>query len=217
MTNYSIAIIVANEHRELHNLLDILLNKAGIEVSRIKVVVDGQNTIDKTNEPNQDVLNVLETFKVEYHIHPMNYDLGNLRNLVGDYCTEEWILYLDADEIPQPQLLLELKHLDLTPFDTVFLPRWNVIIDSNLAIKSEGIEWPDYQERFLRKTIKWVRPIHPIPMITTPDKQALIPAHPELALIHIKTEQGQEKRRNFYYSKEYIEKYKEIDSLKHLL
>lgn len=221
MINYG--IIAANEYKELDNLLTHLTAKCDVKKEDIITVVDSDNTIDRQSRVHPDVIKVLIRHGVRFYLHPMKYDLGNLRNILRSYCINDWILYLDADEIPPPALIKILEKIpeDTPDVETVLIPRINLLVNDTDKPIPEGIQypmdekgrsnWPDYQERFLRNRVLWHKPIHPTPIRT--GSVATLPADEAIALIHIKTVSGQIKRNKFYNSDVYRKKYEKRPGL----
>ena len=115
-----------------------------------------------------------------------------------------YIFVLDADEIPQENLVKNIKTIES---DILYIPRINIIpgytddwcTRMNFRVNDVGwINWPDYQGRFFRNDgkIKWSLGLHE--RLTGSNKIAQLQANPMSAIWHIKTIQKQEIQDTFY-------------------
>ena len=124
-------------------------------------------------------------------------------------CKGEYIINIDADEIPHKQLMTNLKTiLESNPsIDLYYVPRVNTVngltqehIQKWGWIKDNKgrINFPDYQCRILQNTpkIKWVSKVHEV--LTGHTSQTQLPANSEFCLIHPKTIDRQEHQNKFY-------------------
>jgi glycosyltransferase involved in cell wall biosynthesis len=130
------------------------------------------------------------------------------KNLLTANCTGDFIFQIDADEY-LPGEFIDLLHqiLEANPeVDLYYVPRINTV--SGLTeehiqkwgwrVQNGRVNWPDYQSRIYRNSpeIKWRNAVHEV--IEGHKHFTVLPAVDELALIHPKTIEKQEKQNNFY-------------------
>lgn len=192
------AICVCNEHVELNSLLSFLTKTIDDE-DEINILVD-------TGKVTDEVKRVLDAFKERIIINERQF-CGNFsehRNYHITKCSGEYILVLDADEIPQEKLIKEIKGFKS---DILYIPRINIIPGCttewcnkmNFVVNHVGwINWPDYQGRFFKNNgdIKWDMGLHER-LIGSQNVGRLEP-NPNIALWHIKSVEKQEKQDVFY-------------------
>lgn len=192
------AICVCDEHRELHSLLAFLTNIIDDE-DEINILVDTGRVTDK-------VRFVLNKFKDRIVINERKFcgNFSDHRNYHITKCTGDYILVLDADEMPQEKLIRDIKTFKS---DILYIPRINIIPGCtlewcnkmNFQLNHVGwINWPDYQGRFFKNdgVIKWDRGLHE--RLMGSDNIARLEASPNIALWHIKTVEKQEKQDVLY-------------------
>lgn len=150
----SYAICVCDEHRELNSLLSFLVHVIDKD-DEINILVDSGKVTPK-------VKSVLHQFNDRIVVNERKF-CGNFsthRNYHITKCTGDYIFVLDADEIPQENLIKNIKTFDS---DILFIPRINIIPGytkewckrMNFRINEVGwINWPDYQGRFLKTMVK---------------------------------------------------------------
>ncbi len=86
----SIAMIVKNEERYIENTL-IPLNKIKDYIESEIIIVDTGST-DSTVE-------IAKKYTDKIYFHKWNNNFSDMRNLSINYCSGEWILVVDADEV----------------------------------------------------------------------------------------------------------------------
>jgi glycosyltransferase involved in cell wall biosynthesis len=103
------------------------------------------------------------------------------RNFAIEKAGGKWILLIDADEIIEEKVGLQLRQLaDKQEITYYRIPRKNFIFGK--WIKYSGW-WPDYQIRFFQKgAVTWSDEIHSIPI--TEGKGADFPAEESQAFVH---------------------------------
>ena len=194
----SYAICVCDEHRELDSLLSFLVEVIDKD-DEINILVDSGKVTPK-------VKSVLHQFNDRIVVNERTF-CGNFsthRNYHITKCTGDYIFVLDADEIPQENLIKNIKTFDS---DILYIPRINIIPGYtedwckrvNFRVNDVGwINWPDYQGRFFRNdgNIKWNLGLHE--RLTGSDKIAQLQADPMIAIWHIKTFQKQNAQDKFY-------------------
>lgn len=202
----SYAVSVCDEFEEIQRLLNHLLHFKKPQ-DEIVVLVD----LSKNNAPagllgylhklsSNDSITLLE--------NKFNGHFADWKNRLNRACTGDFIFQIDADE-HLPEEFIDLLHqiLEANPeVDLYFVPRINTV--SGLTpehIQKWGwnmfngrVNWPDYQTRIYRNNseIKWENKVHE--KIIGYKQYTTLPAVDELALIHPKTIERQERQNNYY-------------------
>ncbi|MBE6051349.1 MAG: glycosyltransferase [Clostridium sp.] len=100
----SIAMIAKNEEKNLDRTLQALQclnNKIDYEI----IIVDTGST-DKTKD-------IAKNYTDKVYDHPWNGNFADMRNISLKYCTGDWILVIDADEVLEnPEVLIEFMNSD---------------------------------------------------------------------------------------------------------
>jgi hypothetical protein len=201
----SYGLTVCNEHEEIRNLIEYL-----------SPIIDGEDEIiivyDK-NRVTPEVMSVLESNKDKATSYPFNFQQNFLenKNFMNSKCTGDYIFQIDADEIPEKTLVLNLKAvLESNPVDLLITPRKNLVSGlTERHIKQWGwqvtnkgwVNWPDAQKRIYRNdvSIQWTgHQVHG--MITGYKSYAILPLEEEWSIIHNKNITRQE-QQNERYSK----------------
>ena len=197
----SLAITVCNEHQELETLLDYLQERALSPEYEVVVQIDQDNH-------TKEVVSVILDRGIKHWFYPLNKDFASYKNELTKHCLGEFIFQIDADE------LIALEMLELLPqilkanpeVDLYYVPRINTVSGITpehiqkwgWKYENERVNWPDYQTRIYRNVpeIKWRNAVHEV--IEGHKHFTVLPAVDELALIHPKTIEKQEKQNNFY-------------------
>lgn len=199
----SYAITVCDELDELKRLVNLLTaNKH--KQDEIVILFDQV-------KGTQEVLTYLDTIReVEGRLVSDRFEghFADWKNLLTANCTGDFIFQIDADEY-LPGEFIDLLHqiLEANPeVDLYYVPRINTV--SGLTeehiqkwgwtVQNGRVNWPDYQSRIYRNSpeIKWENKVHE--KIVGFKQYTTLPAVDELALIHPKTIERQE-RQNAYY------------------
>ena len=201
----SYGITVCNEHQELQNLLEYLVKLIDAE-DEIVVVYD-------QNRVTQEVLDVLEEYNHESISFPFDFQQNFLenKNFMNSKCSGDYIFQIDADEIPEQNLVLGLKTiLEHNDVDLLITPRKNLVEGLTQEhiqkwrwnVNEKGwVNWPDAQKRIYRNNpnIKWTgHQVHG--MVNGFKTYATLPFEEEWSIIHNKTIDKQE-YQNKRYSK----------------
>ena len=114
----SYAITVCNEVDEITNLLNFLLEKIRVD-DEIVILFDKKNG-------SPEVWNILSELRdqsnVSYHAASFKNHFADWKNKLTEFCSGDYIFQIDADEIPNEQLLINLPHiLEDNPNCEVFL------------------------------------------------------------------------------------------------
>jgi len=196
------------EHEELNNLLNYL--KENIDDRDEIIVVYDQN------RATPEVLSVLESFdRHDYFYYPFNFQqdwLAN-KNYLGTKCSGDYIFQIDADEIPNKNLIDNLRPLiEQNPVDVFVVPRINLVKGLTQEhinawrwnVNEKGwVNFPDPQRRIYKNdpSIQWKDPedqpqVHG--MVEGYKTFADLPPLEEWSLYHNKTISKQEYQNHLY-------------------
>jgi hypothetical protein len=199
----SYAVTVCDELEEVKRLVDLLISKKHKE-DEIVILFDQV-------KGTQEVLTYLDTIKgIEGRLVSDRFKghFADWKNLLTANCTGDFIFQIDADE-HLPEEFIDLLHqiLEANPeVDLYYVPRINTV--SGLTeehiqkwgwrVQNGRVNWPDYQTRIYRNNqeIKWRNKVHEV--IEGYRQFTVLPAVDELALIHPKTIERQERQNNYY-------------------
>ncbi len=134
MEKISAIIIAGNEEKNIAECLE------SVRWADEIIVVDSEST-DKTVEICRRYTDKVFVRKWEGYSSQKKYSMEKASN--------EWVLSLDADERVSPELLEEIRSLDLSTADGFYTPRRNYFLGK--VIRSCGW-YPDYQLRLFRKS-----------------------------------------------------------------
>jgi glycosyltransferase involved in cell wall biosynthesis len=197
----SLAITVCNEVKELEALLEFLEDRALAPEYEIVIQIDKDNY-------TEDVLGVIIGKGIKHWFYPLNKDFASYKNELKKHCSGEFIFQIDADELLAPEMLELLpKIIEANPeVDLYYVPRINTVSGITQEhiqkwgwrYENNRVNWPDYQTRIYRNTpeIKWRNAVHEV--IEGHKQFTVLPAVDELALIHHKSIERQEKQNQFY-------------------
>lgn len=201
----SYAITVCNEFVEIQKLVLFLL-KHKRDKDEIVILYDYRNG-DKGIEEFLRSHSVNSEFI--WHKGDFNHHFADWKNHLTDLCTGDYIFQIDADEIPNKQLIYSLPEiLKGNPNNEVYLvPRVNTVeglTDEHIQkwrwnVNEKGwVNWPDNQWRIWKKKdeIKWRNKVHEV--LEGYKTYAALPPMEELALYHPKTIDRQVKQNEYY-------------------
>lgn len=202
----SYAITACNEFLEIQKLIPFLLEHKRIQ-DEIVILFDQKNG-------DLEVLNYLSKFNELPNVQTwrgfeFEGDFSEWKNLLTTYCAGDYIVQLDADELPHKALIDNLPIiLESNPDNEVYLvPRINTVEGITKRhveqwgwrVNDKGwVNWPDYQMRIWKKKpeIKWRNKVHEV--LEGHKTFSALPAQEEFALYHPKTIERQEKQNEFY-------------------
>jgi hypothetical protein len=195
----SYAITVCTEALELDNLLWALVESM-IHCDEIVILVDSGKVTD-------DVRKVLDKYSNYVSIHEREFDghFARHKNHLNSKCRGEYIMNIDADEIPSPDIVTNMYQLVKSDANLVYFPRVNLIPGAtpeylkslNFNISTEGfINWPDMQGRLYKNGLQWEGDIHE--RIGARDKVIQVQPSPVLSIWHIKSIQKMSKQNEYY-------------------
>lgn len=121
-----------------------------------EIIVLDQNSSD-------DTVNKAKKYTDKVYIETLPFDKA--RNVLASYAEGDWILYVDADERLDKDLIEEIeKVVKKSEFSAYYIPRKNMILGKFLR---HGGWWPDYVPRLFKKDklIKWHGRVHESPQI----------------------------------------------------
>ena len=201
----SYAITVCDEFVEIQRLVNFLLKHKRHE-DDIVILYD----INNGNEGIEQFLRA-KSVNCEIAWMPGEFDghFANWKNHLTGLCTGDYIFQIDADEIPDNQLIIALPKIIEGNLDNeVYLvPRVNTVeglTEEHIQkwgwkVDDKGwVNWPDYQWRIWKNKpeIKWVNKVHEkLDGFLT---YAPLPKAEQYALYHPKTIEKQEKQNAFY-------------------
>jgi glycosyltransferase involved in cell wall biosynthesis len=130
----SIAITVCNEAPELKMLLDFLQENALSDQYELVVQIDKDNYTDE-------VIEVIVNRGVKHYFHPLNKDFASYKNELFKYCSGDFILQLDADELVSIDFLRLIPEIiEANPeVDLYYIPRINTVSGITPELYRNGV------------------------------------------------------------------------------
>lgn len=199
----SYAITVCNELEEIKRLISFLHQHKRPE-DEICVL------LDKPKAPPE-LLYQLSVYSSEGFIilteSEFKGHFADWKNQLMDLCSGDYIFQIDADEIPNDNLIENLPAILENDVDVVLVPRVNTVQGiTQQHIQHWGwkqndkgwIQWPDFQWRIYKNNpeVKWKNKLHEV--LDGYKTYSNLPEMEEYALYHPKTIEKQEKQNNFY-------------------
>ena len=206
MVTISYAITTHNETEEINRLLEFLIHNTD-EEDEICVLDDYSNK--ETNEVFRSwgaQYGDLRTLRIEQR--HLNKDFAAQKNHLNSMCSGDYIFNIDADEMPHPILISQIKQiLEINKVDLIWVPRVNTVQGLTQEhinkwrwnVNDKGwVNYPDYQARIYRNAehIKWIKPVHEV--ITGTKTHSHLPPYEELSLYHHKKIEKQEQQNKLY-------------------
>jgi hypothetical protein len=203
----SYAITVCNEFKEIQNLIHFLLRYKRLK-DEIVVLVDMTK-----NEPTSELLGYLHKLSsndiITLSEQNFNNHFADWKNVLIQSCKGDYIFQIDADEIPNENLINVLPNMlaENEEIDVFLVPRVNTVeglTPEHIAkwgwnVNNEGwVNWPDYQWRIWRNvdTITWKNKVHEV--LQGFKTYTALPSEELFSLYHPKTIDRQEKQNDFY-------------------
>jgi len=200
------AITVCNEFIEIQRLVRFLLQHKRIQ-DNIVILYDEAN-----GDP--EIENFLRSHSVngEFAWHKAKFDrhFANWKNKLTSFCNGDYIFQIDADEIPNENLIAVLPDVleENGEVEVFLVPRVNTVeglTPEHIAkwgwnITDTGwVNWPDYQWRIWKNKpeIKWINKVHE--RLEGFTHYTAMPDVEYFALYHPKTIDKQEKQNQLYY------------------
>jgi len=203
----SYCVPVCNELNELMSLISSLQKNKSIQ-DEIVVIYDKDNGTKEVEEYLRS-LTVAST-EIMWKSVSLNSDFASFKNNFLSLATGDYIVQIDADEIPSNEFF-ENIHLVLEGMedcDSFMIARKNIVVGiTNEHIKKWGwrtmidegnllINYPDTQQRIFKNNgvIKWKNKVHEV--LENYQNYAILPN--EMFLWHKKDIARQEKQNSFY-------------------
>lgn len=198
----SYAVTVCNELVEIQRLINVLLEykQKGDE---IVVLYDAKN-----GDPEVEMYLRSHSVNAEFNWHKSEFegDFAVWKNRLTRFCSNKYIFQLDADEIPSNTLMDSLDTLLKYDLDVYFLPRINTVeglTEGHIKkwgwqVNSKGwVNYPDLQGRLYKNDpeIYWQGKVHER---LTGYRTYTTFNNEEVALLHPKTIERQERQNNYY-------------------
>jgi aspartokinase len=199
----SYGLTVCNEHEEIKNLIEFILEHKQPE-DEIVVVYDQNRVTDE-------VMNVLKSY-LSVDSYPFDFQQNFLdnKNFLNSKCTGDYIFQLDADEVPNYYLMAYLPTLlEMNEgVDLLITARKNLVEGLTQEhiqkwgwrVTEQGwVNWPDAQKRIYKNDpkIKWSgHQVHG--MISGFETYATLPFEEAFSITHNKTIDRQENQNNRY-------------------
>ncbi len=199
----SYAITVCNEIEEIKKLVSFLIAYKRDE-DEIVILFDEKNGTDEVFDYIESQVRDCELFCEKFTGH-----FADWKNKLTSHCTGNYIFQIDADELPNEELINGLPYiLEINQdIDAFRVPRINTVTgltDEHIRkwgwnVNANGwVNFPDYQWRIYKNdtSIKWKNKVHEVLegyKITT-----AFPREEFFCLYHPKTIDRQEKQNNYY-------------------
>lgn len=202
----SYAVTVCNEFDETIRLINHLKNYKG-DNAEIVVLLDGP----KAPKELEEFLMVCADGKDDFTliISEFNGDFAAWKNFLTSNCKGDWIYQLDADEMIDAELMVNLEDIlnDNDDVDLFFIPRINTVTGlTDYHIKKWGwnvnergwVNFPDYQSRLYKRKdgILWKNKVHE--RVYGYQKYSNFPAEPMFCIKHDKDIKRQEAQNSYY-------------------
>jgi glycosyltransferase involved in cell wall biosynthesis len=211
----SYALTVCNEFIEIQRLLPFLLEH---KRPQDEIVIQMDLSVADLNNMPEDkklvwayIMKHNEQGHCKVIFNPLNNDFSAFKNYLTQQCTGDYIFQIDADEIPNENLIMVLPEvLEENPEVEVYLvPRVNTVEGlTEEHIQKWGwkvndekwVNWPDYQWRIWKNKpeITWVNKVHE--RLDGFKHYTAMPDVEYFALYHPKTIEKQEKQNQLYDS-----------------
>ena len=200
----SYSILTHNETDSLLKLIEFLVKYKDDEDEI--VILDDFSDNEKTKEILDTMCSIHE---IKFEQRHLLKDYAGQKNYLSRMCSGEYIINIDADEIPHKYLMKNIKEIiESNPtIDLYWIPRVNTVdgltqghINKwSWSVNEKGwVNWPDYQGRIWRNrpNILWKNKVHEV--LVGFKEHTFFPAEEEYCFYHPKDIDRQEKQNNFY-------------------
>ena len=164
----SYSILTHNETDSLLKLIEFIV-KHKDEEDEI-VILDDYSDNEKTTEILDSVVSIYE---IKFESRHLLKDYAGQKNYLKNLCKGDYIINIDADELPNKWLMKNIKSiLEANPtIDLYWIPRVNTVeglTQSHIQkwgwqVNEKGwVNFPDYPGRIWRNrpNIRWKNPVH---------------------------------------------------------
>ena len=200
----SYSILTHNETDSLSELIQFLV-KHKDEEDEI-VILDDYSDNEKTKEILDSAVSIYE---IKFEQRHLLKDYAGQKNHLTRMCSGDYIINIDADELPNKWLMKNIKGiLEANPsIDLYWVPRVNTVegltqehIDKwRWQVNDKGwVNFPDYQGRIWRNrpNIMWKNPVHEV--LEGYKEHTYLPQEEDFCFYHPKTIDKQEQQNEFY-------------------
>ena len=200
----SYSILTHNETDSLLELIDFLVNNKD-EEDEI-VILDDYSDNEKTKEILDTMCSIHE---IKFEQRHLLKDYAGQKNYLKNMCSGDYIINIDADEMPHRWLTKNIKEiLESNPtIDLYWVPRVNTVDGITQEhinkwgwrVDEKGwVNFPDYQGRIWRNrpNIMWKNKVHEV--LTGYKEHTYLPAEEKFSFYHPKDIDRQEKQNKFY-------------------
>jgi len=200
----SYSILTHNETDSLSELIQFLV-KHKDEEDEI-VILDDYSDNEKTKEIFDTMCSIYE---IKFEQRHLLKDYAEQKNHLARMCKGEYIINIDADEIPHRWLIESIKViLEANPtVDLYWVPRVNTVEGLTQEhiqkwgwqVNDKGwVNFPDYQGRIWRnrQNIRWKNAVHEV--LEGYKEHTFLPQDEQFCFYHHKDIEKQEKQNEFY-------------------
>ena len=200
----SYSILTHNETDSLLKLINFIMEHKD-EEDEI-VILDDYSDNEKTKEILDSAVSIYE---IKFEQRHLLKDYSGQKNHLTRMCSGDYIINIDADELPNKWLMKNIKEiLEANPsIDLYWVPRVNTVeglTQDHMQqwgwnVNEKGwVNFPDYQGRIWRNrpNIMWKNKVHEV--LTGYKEHTYFPAEEEFCFYHPKDIDRQEKQNEFY-------------------
>ena len=200
----SYSILTHNEGESLLKLINFLIEHKDEED---EIVILDDYSDDKTTKEILD--SMCSIHEIRFEQRHLLKDYAGQKNHLTRMCKNDYIINIDADEMPHKELIKNIKTiLESNPsIDLYWVPRVNTVDGLSQEhinkwhwqVNEKGwVNWPDYQGRIWRNrpNIMWKNKVHEV--LTGYKEHTYLPAEEEFCFYHPKEIKRQEKQNEFY-------------------
>ena len=200
----SYSILTHNETDSLLRLIEFLVEHKD-EKDEI-VILDDFSDNEKTKEILDTMCSIHE---IKFEQRHLLKDYAGQKNYLTRMCSGDYIMNIDADELPSKYLIKNIKTILMSnpTIDLYWVPRVNTVdgltpehIDKwKWKVNEFGwVNFPDYQGRIWRNrpNILWKNPVHEV--LVGFKEYSFLPQEEEYCFYHPKDIDRQEKQNEFY-------------------
>ena len=200
----SYSILTHNETDSLLKLINFIMEHKD-EEDEI-VILDDYSDNEKTKEILDSAVSIYE---IKFEQRHLLKDYSGQKNHLTRMCSGDYIINIDADELPNKWLMKNIKEiLEANPsIDLYWVPRVNTVeglTQDHMQqwgwnVNEKGwVNFPDYQGRIWRNrpNIRWKNPVHEV--LIGYKEHTYLPQEEQFCFYHPKTIDKQEKQNEFY-------------------